>query len=57
MEPQVDFTPLLIVTILAVAVPILLHRIPGVHIVDVSLENPTLDGTLLRDVAFHLLGA
>jgi Kef-type K+ transport system membrane component KefB/Trk K+ transport system NAD-binding subunit len=32
MESQVDFTPLLVVSVLAVAVPILLHRIPRVAI-------------------------
>lgn len=54
MEQQVDFYPLLVVTLLAVAVPVILHRIPRIAIPIVVGE--ILAGILVGPSGLDLLG-
>ncbi len=54
MEQHVDFFPLLIVTLLAVAAPVVLHRIPRIAIPIVVGE--ILAGVLVGPSGFDLLG-
>jgi Kef-type K+ transport system membrane component KefB/Trk K+ transport system NAD-binding subunit len=54
METQVDFTPLLVVSVLAVAVPVLLHRIPRIAVPIVVGE--IIAGMIVGPYGLDLIG-